>query len=481
MKSPYPRLPSPVALRQVGKMDRYLMNARNGDYFRLDEIQMEALRNVDGARSIENIADSAGMIAQELEFFFQGLADQELLVLEKEPSKPESAYFRACDEPHLSDALIEVTGQCNLECYHCYNADFSKEQARQQEMTTQQVATVISEMDALNVRRLQLSGGEALMRKDLWQLLSVIDDHRIFLDVISTNAHLINTTNVERFAGRFQKHGALYISMDGLDAHGYESVRGPNTFDDFMAAMNLLGKHRCRMFINTMAVRPNLDHMEQMYEWMATQPSVMGWRIGLPKVLGRYRDHHQRLEVPFSEVIQVFKRLLDRWLVERPNFRLELSDFFRTDSLDTGLEDHSLTDNPCKYAMSNITIKPDGTALFCASLEPHEPAVLGNVVKDGLPSVWYGQRHADFRRWTLNKIPECGGCRYRRLCGGGCRSNALLSYGRFDAKDPRSCAGMEILEHSIMPLLPEDFQASIRSKLDVSVSFDPPSGYQRYI
>ena len=230
-----------------------------------------------------------------------------------------------------------------------------------------------------------------------------------------------------------------------------------------------------------MAVRHNLDQFDSLYDWMVAHPNVKGWRIGLPKVLGRYASNHQKMEVSFEEVIAIFKRLLSRWLVDRPSFRLELSDFFRTDSLESGLEDHQPADNPCKYALTNLTIKPDGTAVFCASLEIHEPAILGNVVREGLAAVWYGKRHGDFRQGRIDQLPDCARCRYVRLCGGGCRSNALLSYGSIEARDPRACAAMQLLERDIIPELPDDFRATIDTLIDSKVPFTAPSGFRRYI
>ncbi|MGA3310694.1 MAG: radical SAM protein [Xanthobacteraceae bacterium] len=312
-------------------------------------------------------------------------------------------------------------------------------------------------------------------------MIEAIDRHRMFLDVISTNATVLNERMAERLSQRFKENGALYISMDGLTADAYDAIRGEGVFLKFQKAMERLDAHGCRVFINTMAVRTNLHQMDAMYDWMAGHPSIKGWRIGLPKVLGRYRDWHGKLEVEFEEVIIVFKRLLKRWLHDRPGFRMELSDFFRTDSFDSGLEDHRPDDHPCKYALTNMTIKPDGTAVFCASLEIHQPAVLGNVVKQGIAQVWYGEPHKAMRQTKIRDLPECDPCRYARLCGSGCRSNALLCYGDINARDPRACAAMQMLESEIVPELPPEFREQIVALIDCDKTFVPASGFRRFI
>ena len=415
----YPVLSDDFALRQVGADVHYLMNWRSGDYFALDADQLQVLRAASGARSVSEIATASGVDVADATGFFAGLAENEVVAMARQPLlEPNVPHYRYAEPPHLSDVLVEVTGFCNLKCAHCFNSAFNNSEAIAAEMTREQLLTLVDELDRMNVRRIQLSGGEPMLRDDLWEVVEAIDRHKMFLDVISTNATAITEKNVERIARRFAEHGALYISMDGVTAPAYEALRGATMFTKFDRAIRLLDAHGCRIFINTMAVRTNLDEMDALYDWMANHPSVKGWRIGLPKVLGRYRDFHETLEVEFSEVIAVFKRLLDRWLSDRPSFRLELSDFFRTDSLETGLEDHQADDNPCKYALSNLSIKPDGAAVFCASLEIYEPAVLGNVVREGLAGVWYGARHrafrsADRRSNRMRLLPLCAAVRRR--------------------------------------------------------------------
>ena len=337
MSGTYPVLSRATALRQIGSGLHYRVNARSGDYYELDADQLQILRNAEGTRSLADLSKTLGIDRQDAAFFNQ--LDDGLIELLSEPlDEARPVHYRRSEPPHLSDVLIEITGFCNLSCAHCFNAGFNEPSAIARQMSTEQLLRLIAELDDMNVRRIQHSGGEPLLRSDLWSVIEAIDEHRMFLDVISTNATAVAARNVQRFARRFAEHGAL-----------------------------------------TMAARTNLHEMDALYDWMAGHSSVMGWRIGLPKVLGRYREFNELLELEFSEVIAVFKRLLQRWMADRPSFRLELSDFFRTDSFEAGLEDHQPDDNPCKYSLVNMTIKPDGTAVFCASLENHEPAVLGNV------------------------------------------------------------------------------------------------------
>jgi radical SAM protein with 4Fe4S-binding SPASM domain len=477
----FPKLNDIFALRQIGDELFYLMDPTSGDYYEVDKVQFEALRMSDGSYSIEQISDIVGIDSSEVKDFFEEQQNEGILKIYDKPQDPSEIHYRKSQPPHFSDVLVEITGECNLQCRHCFNSKFNSDELKNKLMSIDQIRKLISELDDMNVRRIQLSGGEPLLREDIWSIIEELDKHKIYLDVISTNAHLIDEESAKKFGERFKEHGALYISLDGITADTYEALRGEDTFPKIMRAMDLLTEAGCRVFINTMAFKQNLSQLEEMYEWVVKRPNVMGWRIGLPKVLGRYTEFHSHLEVEFDEVIKVFRNLLVRWLKERPSIRLELSDFFRTDCFESGFEVHGLEDNPCKYAVTNASIKPDGTAVFCASLEIHEPAVLGNVVNEGMADVWYGDRHMDFRKLKIKDLPECSKCRYLKMCGGGCRSNALLSYDSITAPDPRACTAMEMLENEILDLLPKDVADEINKLIDRDIPFSMPTEYKKFI
>ena len=230
-----------------------------------------------------------------------------------------------------------------------------------------------------------------------------------------------------------------------------------------------------------MAYKGNISELENMYEWLKSKKNIIGWRVGLPKVLGRYEEYHSHLEVEFEEVIKVFCNILKKWFTERPSLRLELSDFFRTDALEVGYETHALSDHPCKYALTNASIKPNGNVVYCASMEMYPPASFGNAVESGLNNVWYGKKHMDYRRLKIADLKTCSECRYLKLCGGGCRSNALLSYEDFLAPDPRACVAMKSLEDYIIPLMPSENQKQILELIDRDKEFALPTGYKKFI
>ncbi|MBN2018937.1 MAG: radical SAM protein [Sedimentisphaerales bacterium] len=108
--------------------------------------------------------------------------------------------------------VYNCTAKCNLRCLHCYSAsDASRKDA---EMTTEQAKKFIAELPEINAPVLLFSGGEPLLRGDLFELLAEAKRLRI-RTVISTNGILID----EPTAGKLKNAGLSYIgiSLDGAE------------------------------------------------------------------------------------------------------------------------------------------------------------------------------------------------------------------------------------------------------------------------
>ncbi|MFH1616218.1 MAG: radical SAM protein [Planctomycetota bacterium] len=104
-----------------------------------------------------------------------------------------------------------ITRTCNLKCVHCYNdSSFSDGAA---ELTTEQAKAVLDDLAEFAVPVVLFSGGEPLMRPDLFDLISHASEKGLN-SVISTNGTLITPSA----AGRMKQLGVTYvgISLDGV-------------------------------------------------------------------------------------------------------------------------------------------------------------------------------------------------------------------------------------------------------------------------
>ncbi|MBF0252420.1 MAG: radical SAM protein [Candidatus Omnitrophica bacterium] len=104
-----------------------------------------------------------------------------------------------------------VTRTCNLNCIHCYTSSTSK--IYSDELTTDEGKALIDDLAVFGVPSLLFSGGEPLMRKDIFELIGYATTKGI-RTVISTNGTLID----QSVAKKLKELNISYvgISLDGI-------------------------------------------------------------------------------------------------------------------------------------------------------------------------------------------------------------------------------------------------------------------------
>ncbi|MGI9385391.1 MAG: heme d1 biosynthesis radical SAM protein NirJ, partial [Methyloligellaceae bacterium] len=126
--------------------------------------------------------------------------------------------------------------RCNLRCKHCYSisgdVDFPGE------LTTQEVFEVMDDLKAFRVPVLILSGGEPLLRRDIFEISRRAKEMGFYVG-LSTNGALISVYNIEAIAG--VGYDYVGISLDGIGAT-HDRFRGKD--GAFKASLD--GLRACR-------------------------------------------------------------------------------------------------------------------------------------------------------------------------------------------------------------------------------------------
>lgn len=113
-----------------------------------------------------------------------------------------------------------ITRTCNLKCLHCYNDSQRKHYFG--ELSTQEALTVIDDLASFRVPAILFSGGEPLLRPDLYQLADYARSKDL-RTTLSTNGTLINKTEAQKI----KNAGFSYVgvSLDGM-ASVHDHFRG---------------------------------------------------------------------------------------------------------------------------------------------------------------------------------------------------------------------------------------------------------------
>lgn len=145
-----------------------------------------------------------------------------------------------------------LTERCNCRCQHCYQED-----APASELAPSELFSVLEQYKYLLERvgqpgRITLTGGEPLLREDLFSLIHQIKPHYPW--ALLTNGTLVDKAiarNLKRLAPTF-----VQISLDG-GPETHDAIRGPGSFDAAIAGIQALVSARIHVSLSFTAHRGN--------------------------------------------------------------------------------------------------------------------------------------------------------------------------------------------------------------------------------
>ncbi len=132
---------------------------------------------------------------------------------------------------------VSVTDKCNLRCVYCMPLEGLDWLRRDEILTYEEIAGVVSVMAPLGLRKVRFTGGEPLVRRDLAELVRMTAAVDGIEDIsLSTNAVLL-----EAQADELREAGVnrVNISLDSLQPERVDAIaRRPDSFQKIMAGLD---------------------------------------------------------------------------------------------------------------------------------------------------------------------------------------------------------------------------------------------------
>ena len=292
---------------------------------------------------------------------------------------------------------LDVTTRCNLRCRYCGFAS-SYPQPRE-ELTTDELRSILEQAAALRTRIVSFGGGEPFLRADVPELMSFAASLGIGVHG-DTNGTCLDSDLVERLAGISGL--TLVLSLDHPDAVRNDALRGPGTFDAVRNAVRLLRTQApgIRVGINAVLGPHNLDVLEDLAGLVA------GWGVSSLKLLplDEGLNHAWRREPLDDE---------DRW---RPEHRVILAARLR--QYRRAARQHGLMTNSAAF-LASVPASLEGpvphrcfAGFLFASVDPfgylfpcyHHSGAPADLRSETLAAAWGGAAMQRLRR----DVTACG-------------------------------------------------------------------------
>jgi heme b synthase len=346
--------------------------------------------------------------------------------------------------PHI--VAWESTVACNLACVHCRAS--AQTAPEPDELTTGEVFDLIDQLAAFSRPILVISGGEPLMRPDIFDI-AAYGTRRGLRMAVSPNGTLITPGVVHKLGKAGVKR--ISVSIDGSTAERHDAIRGvPGAFDAAMAGLAAAGQGGLGFQLNTTVMRQTRDDLLAVRD-LAVRIGAEAWHVFMLVPTGRGKIDDEVSPEEYEQILhEIYGMTKDSPIPIRvtcgPHFMRVVAQNRKHDRThdreqpnlvrprDNGRQhpgglDH--TTRGCLAGDGYCFISYRGEVTPCGYL----PVVAGNVREAPFSEIYV--ESALFR--SLRELEgyggKCGVCEFLRVCG-GCRARAYSLTGNLLAEEP---------------------------------------------
>ena len=159
---------------------------------------------------------------------------------------------------------ISLTERCNLRCNYCMPEEGIQLRPRNDFMSLKEVVKMATTFVSLGVKKIRLTGGEPLVRKDAKEILQELSKLPIEL-AITTNGIL-----VDEYIDTFQSCGmtSINVSLDSLKEEKFNAITRRDYFSRVMANIQSLLDQKFHVKVNAVVIKGvNDDEICDLVSW----------------------------------------------------------------------------------------------------------------------------------------------------------------------------------------------------------------------
>ena len=315
-----------------------------------------------------------------------------------------------------------TTQACNMSCVHCYRDAGTR---REDELTTEEGKKLLGEMAKAGFKIVILSGGEPLMREDIYELIS----HAVKVGlrpVLGTNGALITPETATRL--KAAGLGAAGISIDSCDKEKHNWFRkADGAWETTMAGIEACKSAGLRFQIHTTVMTWNEPEITEITD-LAVNLGAMAHHVFFLVPTGRGKDIEET-----TLKTEQYEALLNRILDKQLEVPIELKPTCAPQFMRIAKERNMPMrfTRGCLAGTGYCVVLPNGDIHPC----PYMPITVGNVRKTDFDVIW---RDSEVFNRLRNETLKggCGSCGYDSICG-GCRARAYYyADGDYMAEEP---------------------------------------------
>lgn len=333
--------------------------------------------------------------------------------------------------------IWNLTNRCNLYCAHCYSSASTPGDG---ELSIDEVGRLVPQLSGAGVRFAILSGGEPLVREDLFDIAAALRENGI-RTYLSTNGLLVDVQNVERIRDNFDYAG---ISIDGTpEVHdGFRGKMG--AYRESLKALRLCMERGLKVGLRFTLAPMTLSSLPFIFDLVEKE--------GIPKIYVShlvYSGRGRRLsDLEMKEYRDAAGFVMGK-AFEYVEGGVGIDVVMGNNEADAVLLAREFEKRyPGKYESMYETLKEWGgnqagvrviNIDFHGDVKP-DPFFLhslGSIREKPLDEILDSKGMLSMLRERPRRLlGRCGDCPYIEICNGGSRARAYAAFGDYREEDP---------------------------------------------
>ncbi len=293
------------------------------------------------------------------------------------------------------ECAVITTYRCNAHCRMCYSW-------KNPTKTADEFKPEILEKIPAGMKRLNITGGEPLLRNDLMEIISILDKKTNRLE-ISTNGYF--TDRIVKIAEKFP-HITVRISVEGLPKLNDELRGIKNGFDHaFRTFLKLRDSGVEDIGFAIVISQHNIFDLLELYE--LTSGSGVEFSQSTMHNSFYFHKHDNKIE-NIDYVAPIMKKFILKLLKsKRKELKMKIKDWFRA-YINMGLlrymqgKDRPI---PCNAGTDSFFVDPWGKVIACNGSE--EPWVMGDLTTDEFDKIWSSEQAHRVRELVRDCKKNC--------------------------------------------------------------------------
>jgi len=320
------------------------------------------------------------------------------------------------------EVVIEVTSRCNLNCSFCFNKNsFARNRRKKIDLPEKKIKKIIDDAAKNSIEYIRFTGGEPLLRKDIFELLKYAKSKGFKEVRLNTNGTLVNSNNIKRLEKYVDN---VLVPLNSYCAEEDAKCTGmKDVFKKRINALKLLKKSKISVVRSgAIALPTNINHLEEIFE-IVKKLNLDSWEVYRPVPTPKNKYPMSKGDI---------KILVDKLLgfKERGLF-VPIANALPFCSYDQ--EKISKVSLGAKYDDGHCRVVVDARGYakpsYFIDVDVGDPT---NIMK-----CWDNKFMRDLRSLKLTN-EACKGCDYLNKCKGGSRFAANLINGSYNEIDPLS-------------------------------------------